>query len=1020
MADMSAKQMRKMADLTITLNSHFKELAKTMKSFGSSKAFKEAAGDADKVTKKVENLNDAVENLSGGFSHLKNMWKASPAQLGKAAAAASKWSDEMKSAVSAAGNMKGAMGAAAKAAGFLGGVVGGISKALTGMPGLVLMGIKAVIDTAMKIDTYVKNMNKDFARVRGPQIMNKNVKQQFKDFNTAVTSIGDNLRDGLQVAEVKNFMENMTAAGMRIGVLNEGFYSYRDAVHIAAKASKVFGTDMVAVAGMMGKLMVDYKMNLDDVDDSFVQVAFDAEKSGLSTDRFWTAVQNASASLSFYGSFIKGVSQSIKTFSETQVTGAQETTDAVTQMTQLFAKNTDQANLAFIRMLGKGGVSLSALSDKFKEVADVYAGKAGAVELKIAASQDAVEIEALRKEQKGYNQLALRAQEAATGDQLKMAQNMGMLSDQAPDLLLNLLKSVNGANLSTARSGESLEAIIKGVESLTGGQISQELVKQIFYGVQGTAQGIVNAVKSIDDLSKVDANILGAAKENSTPEQLEQISSQLQLQTGIDKFQADNIVKAAAADEVFKTTFNELVTKAQEGNLSNEEISGALTNLLKKSDVGTKVLQRSYRKSDVSDKKMTDAYDDTFEKVRSQTLSMEDMKNIAKDGAKWQLALVTGVVDISVGVSRIVELLDKDNKGGGKTPAQQKNIELALSALKNEFPGIAKKLDKMDSGAVVQELSAGIKAQTEKLDALKYVSDALDKLYTSKSPETDVGKLITDLEAKTKTKEGVTEGEKSLLMVLKRLPTGQNFKEGLKTEKKDNAEKARDASKIIEKNTKAVSYLTTIDDKAGTTAELMDAMVAGEMAGKPESVKAVVDMLKSKYGSRMRVEALDKIPAIKQQIFSLAKNTKEGLQASGGIINLENISNALGTSMESAGPKPPAGPTPSIWSPKNLTSPAGVSPAAPSEWHQGLQRPLTVTSPGSVILHPKETILPASYGDFRSTPLMKEMPGLSAAVGGGGRGDISITVNATEKDLAQKIANEVRAVLYKQQVTGMG
>lgn len=986
MADMSAKQMRKMADLTVTLNDHFKELAKTMKSFGSSNAFKEAAADAEKATKKVENLNDAVENVAGGFSHLKNMWKASPGQMGKAAAAASKWSDEIKGAVSAAGNMKGAMGVAAKAAGVLGGVVGGISKSLTGMPGLVLMGIKAVIDTAMKIDTYVKNMNKDFARVRGPEIMNKNIKQQFKDFNTAVTSIGDNLRDGLQVSEVKNFMEAMTGAGMRIGVLNEGFYSYRDAVHVAAKASKVFGTDMVAVAGMMGKLMIDYKMNLEDVDDSFVQVAFDAEKSGLSTDRFWTAVQNASASLSFYGSFIKGVSQNIKTFSETQVTGAQETTDAVSQMTQLFAKNTDQANLAFIRMLGKGGVSLSALSKKFKEVADVYAGKAGEVELKIAASQDAVEIEALRKEQQGYNQLALRAQEAASGDQLKIAQNMGMLSDQAPDLLLNLLKSVNGANLSTARSGESLEAIIKGVEHLTGGQISQELVKQIFYGVQGTAQNVVNAVKSIEDLSKVDAGILGAAKENSTPEQLDRISTQLQAQAGIDKFQADYIVKAAAADEAFKTTFNDLVTKAQAGNLSSEEINNALTNLLKKSDVGTKVLQRNYRKTDVSDKKMVDAYDDTFKQVRSQTLSMEDMKNIAKDGAKWQLAMITGVVDISVGVSRIVEHLDKK---WGKTIAQSKSVETAVNALKNEFPDIASKLGSVDPGAIVQELNAGIKKQTEKLETLDYVGQALAGLKSS----TDVRHKTVELESKDK----LTEGEKELLAVLKRLPdrslSDQQFKKQLKDEKVINADRTKEAKQAIEKNSKAVTYLTTIDEKAGTTAELMDAMVAGEMAGKPESIKAVIDMLKSKYPSgKMPVSALSRTPAIQQKIMDLAQNTPGGVgydwTNSYKEVRLDKL------------------------------YPATTAPAVPSERHQGLQSPLTVTSPGSVILHPKETILPASYGDFRSTPLMKEMPGLSSAAGGKG-GDISITVNATERDLAQKIANEVRAVLYKQQVTGM-
>jgi capsular polysaccharide biosynthesis protein len=38
---------------------------------------------------------------------------------------------------------------------------------------------------------------------------------------------------------------------------------------------------------------------------------------------------------------------------------------------------------------------------------------------------------------------------------------------------------------------------------------------------------------------------------------------------------------------------------------------------------------------------------------------------------------------------------------------------------------------------------------------------------------------------------------------------------------------------------------------------------------------------------------------------------------------------------------------------------------------------------------------------------------------GAGQKTININVNATEKDLAQRIANEIRSHLYREQLTGM-
>ena len=87
---------------------------------------------------------------------------------------------------------------------------------------------------------------------------------------------------------------------------------------------------------------------------------------------------------------------------------------------------------------------------------------------------------------------------------------------------------------------------------------------------------------------------------------------------------------------------------------------------------------------------------------------------------------------------------------------------------------------------------------------------------------------------------------------------------------------------------------------------------------------------------------------------------------------------------------------------------------------------MEVTKPTmATLLHRGEWILPKNItppdmayttpkriGDVPANPTL-------AAPGGAAQKSITINVNATEKDLAQRIANEIRGVLYKEQLTGM-
>lgn len=89
---------------------------------------------------------------------------------------------------------------------------------------------------------------------------------------------------------------------------------------------------------------------------------------------------------------------------------------------------------------------------------------------------------------------------------------------------------------------------------------------------------------------------------------------------------------------------------------------------------------------------------------------------------------------------------------------------------------------------------------------------------------------------------------------------------------------------------------------------------------------------------------------------------------------------------------------------------------------QGLQKPVSVTHAGAVVLHPNETILPASMGNFQTKPTV--MGGQAAGTNAGGGTNNNFQINASDYVLANRlkkaIENTVREILYKDQVNNLG
>jgi hypothetical protein len=73
-----------------------------------------------------------------------------------------------------------------------------------------------------------------------------------------------------------------------------------------------------------------------------------------------------------------------------------------------------------------------------------------------------------------------------------------------------------------------------------------------------------------------------------------------------------------------------------------------------------------------------------------------------------------------------------------------------------------------------------------------------------------------------------------------------------------------------------------------------------------------------------------------------------------------------------------------------------------------------VTAPGSVILHTGEMILPKGYENIGTLPVQQTAG--AGGTAGASQKTININVTATERDLAQKIANEIRSVMYNDHI----
>jgi len=867
-------------------------------------------------------VGEGLSGIKSLFSNIKN-----PKAFAESAKDAKNMGNKLKVSGATWETMTEKMGSAGKMAKMAGGAIGGLGKlaGLASGPLAIAMSVgsavKAIWDFGNAADKVVKDANKGFAMVRGPDIMTPDVKGQFDDFNKQIYSTAQNWKDGVDADQIRGFTGALYQAGKTITDLNTGFNDYRSTIHIAAKASKSLGTDIVQVGNMMGVMMVDMKADLSTVNETFNEVAFDAKKAGLSTDRFWSTVQNASASLSMYGLITKGVAKNLKGMMEgglgaqeaqsdvEDLTGAIKNSNMVTKATIIQFSGIKKAQQRYIKQ-AKG--MRDSMKAEGKEIEDLEKKKAAAPEEEQGRYQARIdELSSVIDKQQTSAEIFEKA--AKSNDPTVLAEAFESQAGDANEIFSDLATRISGQQDVGAISLEQLR-VLEQTAGLTGNQFKS--VKDL---VNVMHKFNISNEKSIEKYSELIAT-KGAAGNEGVSDAIDELEKSLNdtedkqieatqkledqlVHNGMKSLMAKGIVRIAKTSEQARKLI-------KNGNATDLK---AYWKDAKSGADKTKAAQEVFKESEKTKKELNAASESTLSDIVDQTLSYEDMQKIA----------------MAEGTYRIAQL-----------GYAQKLNDMVFS--------IFKKM-KIEESEGSKQARSDLKERGIKIGGI-----------FGKSPKEEAKILGTEL-GKLKKERGEIE------------------KAGGDTEKIDEQ---------IKQNMDTKNLLEQIDNTVSKVAGLYSKSPKeiGEQLTKSIKEGIPLEKLKSTFGD-------DIVNSINAEGAKLLINKFDR----GGDIQLSTYEQTTLLGAEAG------------FGQANTTP-----PASPIKKEANLRTPEIVTSPGMVKLDPGEMIFPKGM-DIKTLPT----PGFTGPSKDINGKNISITVNANEKDLASRIANEIRSVLYKEQLTGM-
>jgi hypothetical protein len=645
------------------------------------------------------------------------------------------------------------MGEASKG---LGKSLGGVSKMLGGWPMLILSAAKAIYDVTVEADKFVKNANKAFASIRGPDIMTKDVNRQFKEFNDQIYSTAETIRTGLGADAMKGFLEAVSQTGYNITQFQGGLTTYSDAIEVAAKASKILGIDVVQAGQYMGILGKDYRENLGEMGKSFNLLAFDAKKSGLNTSDFWNIVQNATSSLTLYGVKIDEAGKILSTFSHNQVGGAKDAAAAAEGMLGVFTDVDRKQNAIAMSMMEKGVPGV--LANTFKELGLTAGGKIGGIKEQIklveAKEPNQENLEALDRlhtdliNAERQQQDAIKAEHLAQkGEYVALGTYFGDLGSKASSLVPAMIKGILPTFTNIGKIDENNQTLLENISNLThlsvpalrgiikNGQFTNLELKELSEGVGTDGDKLLDADKATKD----DMTSAIQEMDDGNGQGFDNLISAF-TKIGMDPIKAKELTNLVKNNKAIKDTVKKALVFDKKDGISQIK---NLQRLIVSNDVSNQATFESIDSDNDNAKDIGKKADDTFDKIKDLTLSIQEIQDAAENEVKYRAYSMTAFKSMSSGITAIAKLLTSHFHKG----TEYKSPEELVDEAKAKIP-VAPSL--VGGGIAQYSKQASVIADVMNKRANKNKIDASDILgmMTAENPAGDKNHISLDKSGK--------------------------------------------------------------------------------------------------------------------------------------------------------------------------------------------------------------------------------------------------------------------------------
>lgn len=391
--------------------------------------------------------------------------------------------------------LKGASGALSK----LGKVLSGVGKA-AGVASAGFTALLGVLKIMAKFENVLTNLNRTFLKLAGPTAGIRDVPEAMDEFNKAVVNLRRNLRLGLKAGDIQDLFSAMAGAGMSLQGVKQNIGDYGRAIAEARMLSLQFGVSMQDMGKMVADQMLTLNTSLDDVSDSFNQIAFDASKAGISSTKFYSSIESSTASLAYFGNYLKNISAMLTGFLQASELGFRDAQKATKDMVDSFNKmDYKKGIMLFEAMGGVGGAGFKMMEQAAEKQKDAYVAATKrfkeAQKLAIELPENkkmAEETERLRKEmekeESRLRSLNNALQKARLGDFSELAMHIGRMADRPYEVMMELMKI----------SGKYLPAQFEVLGKIMGW--SQETVYRMKETFRETRKGFSDLISNNQDL----------------------------------------------------------------------------------------------------------------------------------------------------------------------------------------------------------------------------------------------------------------------------------------------------------------------------------------------------------------------------------------------------------------------------------------------------------------------------------------------------------------------------------------